>query len=162
MAAVLVVVQHDVVPAQVQTLSAPVSSPPCPVGEHPVGHQPLSVECLLAVGVVCRGVLGVGMVASVSMEIPLGVVAALVGGDALGLGAGDALGAEAAVVQAAAGRGGGRRGRQRAVRGGAGAHAAHCDGPLTGGPAPYAAHARSLERFTPPPTAPAHTGMKGK
>ncbi len=149
MAAVLVDVQHDVVPAQVQTLSAPVSSSPCPVGEHPVGHQPLSVECLLAVGVVCRGV---------SVEIPLGVVAVLVGGDALGLGAGDALGAEAAVVQAAASRG--RRGHQRAVGGGAGAHAAHCDGPLTGSPAPYAAHA--FERFTPPPTAPAHTGMKGK
>ncbi len=164
MAAVLVVVQHDVVPAQVQTLSAPVSSPPRPVGEHHVGHQPLSVERLLAVGVVCRGVLGVGVVASDSVEIPLGVVAVLVGGDALGLGAGagDALGAEAAVVQATAGRGGRRRGRQRAVGGGAGAHAAHCDRPLTGGPAPYAAHARSLERFTPPPTAPAHTGMKGK
>lgn len=150
MAAVLVVVQHDVVPAQVQTLSAPVSLPPRPVGEHRVGHQPLAVDRLLPVGVVRRGV-----VASV---IPL------VGRDALGLGAraGDAVGAEAAVVQAAAGCGGRRSGRQGAVGGGAGAHAAHRDGPLTGGPAPYAAHARSLERFTPPPTAPAHRGMKGK
>lgn len=136
-----VVVQHDVVPAQIQTLPAPVPVSARPVSEHRVGHEPLAVDRVLPV--------------SVASVIPL------VGADAFGLGvrAGDSVGAEASVVQAPAGRGRGRgRGRcQRAVRGGAGANATHGDGPLTGGPAPYAAHARSLERFTPLPT---HTGMK--